>query len=89
MENKKIAVVFAGQARTFRYCYKTHLDFFKKEGYEFDFFIHTWSDQWYSDKIKPVKNIENAYQEDPEQLEKELIEIYKPKRWKKAEETDF
>jgi len=79
MENKKIAVVFAGQARTFRYCYKTHLDFFKKEGYEFDFFIHAWSDQWYSDKIDTSINIRNAHQENPEQLEKELIEIYKPK----------
>ena len=79
MENKKIAVVFAGQARTFRYCYKTHLDFFNKEGYEFDFFIHAWSDQWYSDKIGPAIDIQNPYQEDAGQLEKELIEIYKPK----------
>ena len=77
MENKKIAVVFAGQARTFRYCYKTHLEFFRKEGYEFDFFIHAWSDQWYSDKIGSATNIENPRQEDAKQLEKELVEIYK------------
>ena len=41
MENKKIAVVFAGQARTFRYCYKTHLDSLKKKVMSLTFlYIH-------------------------------------------------
>ncbi len=79
MENKKIAVVFAGQARTFRQCYKTHLEFFKHEGHDFDFFIHTWSDQWFSSILKSNININDPIQEDKEKLKKELQEIYKPK----------
>tara|TARA_Y100001938_G_scaffold121161_1_gene168530 strand:+ start:2830 stop:3819 length:990 start_codon:yes stop_codon:yes gene_type:complete len=79
MKNKRIAVVFAGQARTFRYCYKTHLDFFKKEGYEFDFFIHTWSDQWFSSKINSNLNISNPINMNGERLKEELQEIYQPK----------
>ena len=79
MDNKRIAVIFAGQPRTFRHCYKSHLDFFKMDGYEFDFFIHAWSDQWYRVKTCSEYTVDNEFLEDEEQLKKELIEIYQPK----------
>ena len=79
MGNHRIAVVFAGQPRTFRHCYKSHLEFFKFDGYDFDFFIHAWSDQWYRLKTSSEYTVSNAYLEDEEQLKKELIEIYQPK----------
>lgn len=79
MSNKKIAVVFAGQPRSFRYCYESHLQFFKLDGYDFDFFIHAWADQWYHPKTKSELTRDNPFDEDVELLEKELVEIYKPK----------
>ena len=77
--SKRIAVVFAGQPRTFRHCYKSHLEFFRLDGYDFDFFIHAWSDQWYRIKSCSEHTVSNAYLEDDALLGKELVEIYKPK----------
>lgn len=79
MKNKRIAVIFAGQPRTFRHCYKSHLEFFKSEEYDFDFFIHAWSDQWYRTKTCSNYTVDNEFLEDEEQLKKELLEIYQPK----------
>lgn len=79
MSNHRIAVVFAGQPRTFRRCYESHLDFFKLDGYDFDFFIHAWSDQWWSPKTNSEHTVTNAFIENPDELKDELIKIYNPK----------
>lgn len=79
MNNKRIAVIFAGQPRTFRHCYKSHLEFFKFDGYEFDYFIHAWSDQWWSPKTHSEHTVTNALIENPDGLKDELIKIYNPK----------
>ena len=80
MENKKIAIVFAGHPRTFRHTFESHLDFFELEGYEFDYFIHGWSGQWYrGDKTGSSATVDNEIKEDPDSLKNELKKIYKPK----------
>ena len=84
-----MAVIFAGQPRTFRHCYKSHLDFFTMDGYEFDFFIHAWSDQWYRTKTCSEYTVDNEFSEDEEQLKKELIEIFYIKEGKIIEVDQF
>ena len=79
MGNKKIAVVFAGQPRTFRQTFKSHLDFFKLDGYDFDYFIHGWSEQWYRTKTGTKLISSNALIENINELKDELIKIYSPK----------
>ena len=79
MKNKKIAVIFAGQPRHFRHTFKSHLDFFNLDGYEFDFFIHAWNEQHYN--VKTVKNstLDNPFIENIDELKNDLIKIYNPK----------
>jgi len=76
----KVAVVFAGQPRLFRKTFQSHLDFFNIEGYDFDYFIHAWSDQWYRNKTHSEHDYKNEIIENPEELKNELKNIYKPKK---------
>ena len=72
---KKIAVLLSGMPRNLDKVYKSHLNFFKKDGYEFDFFIHSWTDCWYKKQLKDNDETEN----DKDELISELSQIYKPK----------
>ena len=76
----KVAIVFAGQPRLFRKTFQSHLDFFNIEGYDFDYFIHAWSDQWYRSKTHSEHDYKNEIIENPEELKNELKNIYKPKK---------
>lgn len=79
MSSKKIAVVFAGHPRLFEKCYKSHLEFFNLDGYEFDFFIHAWNDQWYNPYTKSNTTVDNPQTVDIDKLRDRLSEIYLPK----------
>jgi len=81
-ESKKyrVAILLAGQARTYKICLGSIVDFFsntKTEGedleVEVDYFMHTWdTDTWLehdSDKNKPI-----YYEQFPAYIEKKFIE---------------
>ena len=80
---KRIAVLLSGMPRNLDKVYQSHLDIFKHDGYEFDFFIHAWKDCWYkqilADNVDGVKDFANKTENEYDYLYNYIKEIYDPK----------
>ena len=80
MDKIKIAVCISGMPRNFEQCYKNTIEFFDVDGCEVDFFIHSWTSNWYPARAKSAnKSPENSINFCPEQLKESLICCYSPK----------
>ena len=76
MQNKRIAILFAGMPRFYEECSGSILNFFDTKEWDVDFFIHSWTNCWlnkYRQKEELVLN------HDKNLLEDNLSTIYKPK----------
>ena len=76
----RIAVSLSGMARNFKQCYKNTLEFFNVEGAEVDFFIHSWTNNWYPIRAKSEKKSPSTSRKlDYQDLYEALSEHYNPK----------
>ena len=81
MDKIKIAVCISGMPRNFEECYKNTLEFFDCEDCDVDFFIHSWTANWYPSRAKSSKRSpEKCIAFAPEQLRESLISYYNPKK---------
>jgi hypothetical protein len=83
MGNKNVAILFAGMPRHLHKCYQSHLNFFNSDVYNFDYFIHTWNECWWHEKLRNIDGenfIENPEVKESESLSRELQDIYSPKK---------
>lgn len=72
----RIAVCISGQLRNWEISYKNQIWFWKKNGYDVDYFIHTWN--YSSDRNGMSKpHIERVVDDSEYQR---FIEVYKPKK---------
>ena len=73
---KRIAVLLSGMPRNLDKVYQSHLDIFKHDGYEFDFFIHAWKDCWYkqilADNVHGITDFTNKTENEYDYFTMEL-----------------
>ena len=77
----RIAVSLSGMARNFEQCCENTLEFFNIDNADVDFFIHSWSNEWYPPRTKSYnKSIQTSIKVDEEELTGKLKDTYCPKK---------
>ena len=80
---KRIAVLLSGMPRNLDKVYQSHLNIFKHDGYEFDFFIHAWKDCWYkqilADNIHGITDFTNKTENEYDYLYNQIKKTYDPR----------
>jgi hypothetical protein len=82
--SKRIAIQLFGHLRSFRNTYKSFLKYVveanKKEGYEVDIFIHTWTETDHSDMTWHNQNGQRRGFAVTDAIKNEVISYYNPKK---------
>ena len=77
----RIAVSLSGMARNFEQCCENTLEFFNIDNADVDFFIHSWSNEWYPPRTRSSnKSIQTSIKVDEEELTGKLKDTYSPKK---------